>query len=184
MTRTRRVGVLALQGGVIEHIRMVESLGHEAVAVRRADDLHGLDRLVLPGGESTTLLRLLDLTGLRDPLVRAANELPTLGTCAGLILLSALGVLDVDVERNAFGPQVDSAAAELRWKDLDLTAAFIRAPAVTRVGEGVEVCSRYVDPARLDGPPRIVGVEQGAVMAVSYHPELTGDTTLHRLLLA
>ena len=92
-------------------------------------------------------------------------------------------MLDVDVERNAFGPQVDSASAELEWKGAPLTAAFIRAPAVTRVGAGVDVCSTYADPARPGRSPRVVGVEEGSVMAVSYHPELTGDATLHRLLL-
>ena len=179
-----RVGILALQGDVVEHARLVEALGHDIVPVRRPESLRGLDALILPGGESTTLLRLVDLIGLREPLTEAASRLPTLGTCAGLIVLAALGVLDVDVERNAFGPQVDSASADLEWKGAPLTAAFIRAPAVTRVGAGVSVCSTYADPARPSRPPRVVGVEAGSVMAVSYPPELTGDATLHRLLLA
>ena len=179
-----RVGILALQGDVVEHARLVEALGHDIVPVRRPESLRGLDALILPGGESTTLLRLVDLVGLREPLTEAASRLPALGTCAGLIVLAALGVLDVDVERNAFGPQVDSASAELEWKGAPLTAALIRAPAVTRVGAGVSVCSTYADPARPGRSPRVVGVEEGSVMAVSYHPELTGDATLHRLLLA
>jgi pyridoxal 5'-phosphate synthase, glutaminase subunit pdx2 len=179
-----RVGILALQGGVVEHARLVDALGHDAVLVRRPEQLADVGALILPGGESTALLRLADLTGLREPLKRAAGRLPTLGTCAGLIMLAALGVLDVDVERNAFGPQVDSASADLQWRGRELRAAFIRAPAITRVGPGVTVCSTYADPARPGRPPYVVGVEEGGVMAVSYHPELTGDATLHRLLLA
>ena len=178
-----RVGVLGLQGGVIEHARLVQDLGHHVRLVRRQEHLEDLEALILPGGESTTLMRLLRVTGLRGPLIEAASRLPTLGTCAGLILLASLGVLDVDVERNAFGPQVDSAAAELTWQGRSVTAAFIRAPAVTRVGAGVQVCSTYIDPSHPDRPERVVGVRQGAVMAVSYHPELTGDATLHRILL-
>ena len=178
-----RVGILALQGGVIEHARLVRALGHDVVLVRRDEHLHDLDALILPGGESTTLLRLLDLAGLREPLAQAASRLPALGTCAGLIVLAALGVLDIDIERNAFGPQVDSMSVDLKWRGAALTAAFIRAPAVTRMGEGVNACSSYRDPARPERPPRVVGVEKDAIMAVSYHPELTGDPTLHRLLL-
>jgi len=179
-----RIGILGLQGGVIEHAGLVKDLGHDPVLIRRPDHMRGLDALILPGGESTTLLKLLNLTGLRESLTEAASRMPTLGTCAGLIVLAALGVLDVDVERNAFGPQVDSASARVEWKGIGLTAAFIRAPAVTRTGAGVSVCSTYVDPAQPGGLPRVVGVEQGSIMAVSYHPELTGDATLHRLLLA
>ena len=147
-----RVGILALQGGVVEHARLVDALGHDAVLVRRPEQLADVGALILPGGESTALLRLADLTGLREPLKRAAGRLPTLGTCAGLIMLAALGVLDVDVERNAFGPQVDSASADLQWRGRELRAAFIRAPAITRVGPGVTVCSTYADPARPGRP--------------------------------
>ena len=179
-----RIGILGLQGGVVEHAGVVKDLGHDPVLIRRPEHMRGLDGLILPGGESTTLLKLLHLTGLREPLTEAASRLPTLGTCAGLIILATLGVLDVDVERNAFGPQVDSASARVEWKGIGLTAAFIRAPAVTRTGARVSVCSTYVDPVHPGRVSRIVGVEEGFVMAVSYHPELTGDTTLHRLLLA
>lgn len=182
------VGVLALQGGVAEHARMVEALGHPVRLVRRSGDLEGLGALILPGGESTTLLRLLDAFGMREDLARTARAVPTLGTCAGLILLSRLGVLDVDVERNAFGPQADSTGAVLPWRDGVVEAAFIRAPAVTRVGEGVRVCSVFADPARPGEEPRVVGVEQGSgperVIGISFHPELTGDTTVHADLLA
>ena len=128
-----RIGILGLQGGVVEHAGLVKDLGHDPVLIRRPEHMRGLDALILPGGESTTLLKLLNLTGLRESLTEAASGLPTLGTCAGLIVLAALGVLDVDVERNAFGPQVDSASARVEWKGIGLTAAFIRAPAVTCV---------------------------------------------------
>lgn len=191
----RRVGVLALQGGVVEHARMVEALGSQAVPVRRPGDLTRLDALILPGGESTTLLRLLDAFGLTQALADAARGLPTLGTCAGLILLARLGVLDVDVERNAFGPQVDSAEAVLPWRGGRVRAAFIRAPRVARVGDGVEVLSTWTDPRQPDEPASVVGVEQmsgtggaggagGRIIGVAFHPELTGDTTIHRELLA
>ena len=190
------VGVLALQGGVVEHVRAVESLGARAVKVRAPEDLADLDALILPGGESSTVDRLCRTFGLFDPLRDAIRGgLPTLGTCAGLIMLSAqiedpapgqqsLGVLDVAVNRNAFGSQVASAEVELAWlgppNDVvnpgdPLKAAFIRAPEVTRTGDGVEVLARHGD--------AVVAVRQGAVLGISFHPELVGDTTLRRLLL-
>lgn len=197
------VGVLALQGGVVEHVRAVESLGARAVKVRSADDLVDpdgvprIDALILPGGESSTVDRLCRTFGLFEPLQRVVRGgLPTLGTCAGLIMLSSeiedpapgqqsLGVLDVSVNRNAFGSQVASAEVELAWEgpasdvvapgDV-VRAAFIRAPEVTRAGDGVEVLARHRG--------AVVAVRQGSVLGISFHPELTGDTTLHRLLLA
>ena len=169
------VGILALQGGVAEHAEMVRGLGHEPRGIRRAGDLAGVDALILPGGESTTLNKLLDVFGLRQPLADTAVRVPTMGTCAGLILLSQLGVLDVDVERNAFGPQVDSESLALPWGDGEITAAFIRAPAITRTGAGVETLSTYRG--------RTVAVRQGDVLGMSFHPELTGDATAHRMLL-
>nr|WP_318268923.1 pyridoxal 5'-phosphate synthase glutaminase subunit PdxT [Actinomyces bovis] len=167
---------------------MVESLGHRARLVRRSTELSGLEALILPGGESTTLTRLLKAFDLTEALQEAANRLPVLGTCAGLILLSRLGVLDVDVERNAFGSQVDSATAQLPWRDGLVSAAFIRAPRVSRVGKGVEVCSTWHDPRRPEAERSVVGVavkrECGQAIGVSFHPELTGDTTIHQELLA
>ena len=184
----RHVGILALQGGVAEHARMVERLGSGAVPVRRAGDLAGLDALILPGGESTALLRLLDAFDLARALADTARAVPTLGTCAGLILLARLGALDVDVERNAFGPQADSAEAVLPWRGGQVRAALIRAPRVIRVGEGVKALSTWTDPRRPDEAPSVVGVEQsgagGRIVGVAFHPELTGDTTIHRELLA
>ncbi|CED92215.1 pyridoxal 5'-phosphate synthase glutaminase subunit PdxT [Actinomyces succiniciruminis] len=183
----RVVGVLALQGGVAEHARMIEALGHRPRPVRRIGDLEGIEALVLPGGESTTLHRLLTAFDLTEGIRDAARRVPTLGTCAGVILLATLGVLDVDVERNAFGPQADSATARLPWKDGSVVAAFIRAPRVTRVGGGVRVCSTWQGGGRYGAEPAIVGVEQGEgeqrIIGVSFHPELTGDTTIHRDLL-
>ncbi|WP_016996838.1 pyridoxal 5'-phosphate synthase glutaminase subunit PdxT [Kocuria atrinae] len=190
------VGVLALQGGVAEHLAMLESLGARVVRVRSASDLVGddgapvIDALILPGGESSTMDRLCRTFGLFDPLREViAAGLPVLGTCAGLIMLASqiedpapgqqsLGVLDVTVTRNAFGSQVDSAEVSLKWAGSRVAvvrAAFIRAPAVTRVGGDVEVLARYQD--------SVVAVRQGNILAISFHPELTGDTTVHEELL-
>ncbi|MCP3427065.1 pyridoxal 5'-phosphate synthase glutaminase subunit PdxT [Rothia sp. AR01] len=184
------IGVLALQGGVAEHARLLESLGAEARLVRRPGDLTGLDGLVLPGGESSTIDRLTRLFGLREPLIEAvAGGLPVLGTCAGLILLAAeiddpapgqqsLGLLDVAVSRNAFGSQAASAEVTLPWDGVggeSVRAAFIRAPIVTRTGPGVEVLARH------EG--RVVAVRSGTVLGISFHPELTGDATVHGELL-
>lgn len=196
------VGVLALQGGVAEHASLLEKLGVQVVLVKRPEQLEGLDALVLPGGESTTIDRLTRIFGLRQPLIDAiGGGLPTLGTCAGLILLAreiedpaasqqTLGLLDVTVRRNAFGSQVDSAETELAWGATGadgsgqltgaggqgpVKAAFIRAPIVTRVGEDVTVLARHAG--------QVVGVQQGHLLGISFHPELTGDTTVHRALL-
>lgn len=169
------VGILALQGGVAEHAEMIRGLGHDPRSIRRAADLEGIDALILPGGESTTMNKLIDIFDLRQPLTEAAHRVPTMGTCAGLILLSQLGVLDVDVERNAFGPQVDSESLALPWGEGEITAAFIRAPAITRAGRDVEALSTYRG--------RTVAVRQGNVLGMSFHPELTGDATAHRALL-
>lgn len=196
------VGVLALQGGVAEHASLLEKLGAQVVLVKRPEQLEGLDALVLPGGESTTIDRLTRIFGLRQPLIDTiAGGLPTLGTCAGLILLAreiedpaagqqTLGLLDVTVRRNAFGSQVDSAETELTWGttgadgagqltgaggQVPVKAAFIRAPIVTRVGEDVTVLARHAG--------QVVGVQQGHLLGISFHPELTSDTTVHRALL-
>ena len=189
----KTVGVLALQGGVAEHARMLESLGAQVVLVKSAEQLANLDALVLPGGESSTIDRLTRIFGLRQPLIEAiSGGLPTLGTCAGLIMLStviddpapgqqSLGVLDVSVGRNAFGSQVDSAQVHLPWltpsgKEVVIDTAFIRAPIVTRAGEGVQVVAHH------EG--KIVGVRAGNIIGISFHPEVTGDTTVHEELLS
>ncbi|MFC6259311.1 pyridoxal 5'-phosphate synthase glutaminase subunit PdxT, partial [Kocuria oceani] len=160
------------------------------VLVKTAEQLSGLDAIVLPGGESSTMDRLLRLFGLRDPLREAVlGGLPTLGTCAGLILLSSgiedpapgqrtLEVLDVTVARNAFGSQTASEEDVLTWGDDGATvrAAFIRAPVVTRAGEGVTVLARHRG--------EVVAVASGSVVGISFHPELTGETAVHRHLLS
>lgn len=188
-----RVGLLALQGGVVEHCRLLAELGADVVPVRAPSDLVGpdgprVDALVLPGGESSTIDKLLRLFELAEPLRDAiASGLPTLGTCAGLVLLArevvdpapgqqSLGVLDVTVQRNAFGPQVDSAETALVTALGAVRVAFIRAPIVTRLGTGVEELATWQD--------RVVAVRQGKVTGISFHPELTGDPTFHRALLA
>ncbi|MEL7207010.1 MAG: pyridoxal 5'-phosphate synthase glutaminase subunit PdxT [Actinomycetota bacterium] len=184
------VGVLALQGATEPHLDRLRSLGCAAVPVLRPESLAGVDAVILPGGESTTMSKLLDLNGLREPLVeRFESGLPVLGTCAGLILLSAgvldgrpdqrsFGLLDLDVRRNAFGRQVDSFEADLSVTGFDAPfhAVFIRAPWVERVGPGVEVL------AEVDGHP--VLVRSGPVFGCSFHPELTDDDRLHRLFLS
>ena len=182
-----RVGVLALQGDFREHISMLAALGAETAEVRTEADLDGIDALVIPGGESTTIGKLADRYGLIEPMRRLiAGGLPALGTCAGMIFLATstvrydqhqLGVLDVVVERNAFGRQVDSFEADLEVTGLDdpLHAVFIRAPIVDKVGAEVEVLARSGD--------HPVMVRQGDIIATSFHPELTADTRIHRMLL-
>ncbi|GAA1483933.1 pyridoxal 5'-phosphate synthase glutaminase subunit PdxT [Brachybacterium fresconis] len=186
-----RIGILALQGGVREHARMLEGLEAEVVLVRRPEDLATIDGLVLPGGESSVIDRLTRTFGLREPL-RAAivNGLPVYGTCAGMILLAdrvddaiagqqTLGGLDVTVRRNAFGRQNESFETDLAVPALGsrpVAATFIRAPEVTEVGPTVEVLAGLDD-------GRIVAVEQGNLLATSFHPEVSGEDRFHRRLL-
>jgi 5'-phosphate synthase pdxT subunit len=187
--RRPRVGVLALQGAVREHVAAIRDVGAEPVEVRLPRDLVDLDALVLPGGESTTMRRLIDEYNLREPIAAMARSgTPMLGTCAGMILLSrriadgdepVFAMLDLEVRRNGYGRQLDSFEADLDVPaigDEPLHGVFIRAPMVTDVGEGGEVLAR--DP---DGNP--VAVRQGRVLATAFHPELTGDRRLHRLLV-
>jgi 5'-phosphate synthase pdxT subunit len=183
-----RAGVLALQGDFREHAAALLAAGAEVVLVRKAEQLDGIDALVIPGGESTTIGKLAERYGLMEPM-RTAIEggLPTLGTCAGMIFLAGattssaaqpqLGVLDVVVERNAFGPQVESFEAPLDVKGIDgpVHAVFIRAPWIEKVGSGVEILAEH------GGHP--VAVRQGSIVATSFHPELTGDTRFHTLLM-
>lgn len=188
------IGVLALQGDVREHLRMLADLGVRATGVRRPAELAACDALILPGGESTTMVKLAGIFDLLEPLRdRVAGGMPTFGTCAGMILLAeriqdgavgqqSIGGLDVTVRRNAFGRQVDSFEG-----DLDITglgapvhAVFIRAPWVEESGPDVEVLARVAQ-----GPAagRIVAVRQGSLMATSFHPEVGGDSRVHRLFV-
>jgi 5'-phosphate synthase pdxT subunit len=182
-----KVGVLALQGAFREHCEVLDALDIECVEVRVPEHLGGVDALILPGGESTTMTRLLDTSGLRDPLTRMLRDgLPALGTCAGLILMAdevldgradqvPLGVLDVTVRRNAYGRQRDSFEADLHVDGLAGPAfpgVFIRAPVVERVGLEVDVLVEYA------GEP--VLVRSGAMWGSTFHPELSGDLRVHQ----
>ncbi|MGY1809221.1 pyridoxal 5'-phosphate synthase glutaminase subunit PdxT [Blastococcus sp. SYSU D00669] len=193
--RAPRVGVLALQGDVREHLAAVRAQGAEAVPVRRPEELAAVDGLVLPGGESTTIAKLADRFGLLGPLRAAvAGGLPVYGSCAGMILLAdrlldappgqpTIGGLDVTVRRNAFGRQVDSFESDVVVAGLTggpVHAVFIRAPWVEEAGERVEVLGR-VEGGPADG--RIVAVRQGNLVATSFHPELTGDRRVHALFV-
>ena len=185
-----KVGVLALQGASARHASVLGRLGAEPVAVRTPAQLDGVDALVLPGGESTTMSMLLESSGLFDAIAgRLAEGMPAFGTCAGMILLGrdildgrpdqrSWGVLDIGVRRNAFGRQVDSFEADLAVAGVEgapVHAVFIRAPVVDRVGDDVEVL------ASVDGRP--VLVRQGHVLAAAFHPELGDDARLHELFL-
>jgi 5'-phosphate synthase pdxT subunit len=183
-----RIGVLALQGDVREHVTALTAAGAEVRSVKRPEDLAGLDGIVLPGGESTTMGRLLVLFDLLDPLRALLGEgLPAFGTCAGMILLAAevvggrpdqqlLGGLDVTVRRNAFGSQVQSFETDLDVEGVgSLHGVFIRAPWVERTGPDVSVL------ATVEGHP--VAVRQGQLLATSFHPELTGDSRVHELFV-
>ena len=192
---TPRVGVLALQGDFREHLRMLDDCGADAVKVRTAADLAAVDALVIPGGESTTIGMLIQRNDLEGPLRRAiAGGLPVLGTCAGMILLAsevldgrpdqlALGAIDMTVRRNAFGRQVDSFESAVVVPSLSgppITAVFIRAPWVERVGTAVDVLGTV---SLDDGSVRIVAVRQGNAVATAFHPEVTEDVRFHALLV-
>ena len=188
-----KIGALALQGDFREHLNMVRNLGSEGVEVRTAEELDRIDALIIPGGESTTIGRLASIYGLIEPLrKRIADGMPVLGTCAGMIFLAAgtlhheqpqLECLDVVVERNAFGRQVDSFEADLEVGGFDhpIHAVFIRAPWIHKVGGDVEVLATVTDPE--SGESRPVFVRQDRILATSFHPELTTDTRIHEMLM-
>jgi 5'-phosphate synthase pdxT subunit len=189
-----RVGVLALQGDVREHIRALGRLGAQPTEVRTTAELAGVDALVLPGGESTTMSLLLESAGLLSPLCdRLRDGMPAFGTCAGMILLAAevvdgrpdqhrLGAIDIAVRRNAFGRQIDSFETDLEVVGFDspLHAVFIRAPVVEWVGPDVTVLASVTG---TDGQARPVLCQQGPVLVAAFHPELSGDLRLHRAFL-
>lgn len=187
-----RIGVLALQGDFAEHIAVLRQLGVEAVEVRLAEQLNSLDGLIMPGGESTTFGKLAQDFGLIEPLQQFGRQKPLWGTCAGAIFLSKdahrsqplLKLMDITVERNAFGRQVASFEVDLEVpalkvvsdEDLPFHAIFIRAPLIESVGEGVQVLARLED-------QRIVAAQQGHWLATAFHPELTGDPRFHQYFL-
>jgi pyridoxal 5'-phosphate synthase pdxT subunit len=183
-----RIGVLAVQGDFAEHLATLRSIGVDGVEVRLPDDLDGLDGLILPGGESTTMRRLIDRWALREPILELARSgAPVYGTCAGMIVLAreiadgdeaALSLLDVTVRRNAFGRQLESFETELIVPvlgDQPVQGVFIRAPVIERTGPDVDVLARLDD-------GRVVAVRQRNVIATAFHPELAGETRFHRLL--
>jgi pyridoxal 5'-phosphate synthase pdxT subunit len=187
-----RVGVLALQGDVREHLAALRDAGAGAVTVRRRDELDAVDALVIPGGESTTMTHLLRDLDLLEPLRnRLADGLPAYGTCAGMILLASeildagtvgreavpLGIVDITVRRNAFGRQFDSFESDMRFSGFEepVRGVFIRSPWVERVGDGVQVLARAAGHA--------VAVRQGQVLATAFHPEMTGDRRIHQLFV-
>lgn len=183
MAGKKTIGVLALQGAFREHIQMLEKVGANAIAVKRKEQLAKIDGLIIPGGESTTIGKLLRQYELREPILdKHAAGMPIMGTCAGLICIAKqiaendephLPLLDVTVQRNAFGRQVDSFEAALPIKHVaeDFEAVFIRAPLITEVGNEVDVLATVRD--------QVVAVQQGNLLGISFHPELTNDTRLH-----
>ncbi|MBO8164823.1 MAG: pyridoxal 5'-phosphate synthase glutaminase subunit PdxT [Brevibacillus sp.] len=182
-----KIGVLALQGAVAEHLRMLEQAGAEAVAIKKPEQLKELDGLVIPGGESTTISKLMHKYGFMEEVRKFPSERkPLFGTCAGAILLANrihgqdeahLAVMDMTVERNAFGRQKDSFEAVLPVAGVapDFPAVFIRAPYIREVGESVEVLAKYDE--------KIVAARQGACLACAFHPELTEDHRFHKYFL-
>ncbi|MEQ4719326.1 pyridoxal 5'-phosphate synthase glutaminase subunit PdxT [Nonomuraea sp. B19D2] len=180
------IGVLALQGDVREHVRMLQEAGASATAVRRPAELEAVDGLVVPGGESTTMWKLAETFDMLEPLrMRIKEGMPAYGSCAGMIMLAdkiedgisgqqTIGGIDMVVRRNAFGRQVDSFESDLDFAGGRVHAVFIRAPWVESVGGDVEVLGRC------EPGDRIVAVRQGPLLATSFHPELTGDTRVHR----
>jgi 5'-phosphate synthase pdxT subunit len=193
------IGVLALQGDVREHLAALRAAGARAIPVRRPAELAEVDGLVLPGGESTTMSRLLNTFELLDPLrARLAEGMPAYGSCAGMILLAKelrdgrpdqhqLGALDLVVRRNAFGRQVDSFEGDLDFAEIDggpVHAVFIRAPWVESAADHVTVLARVPDSANAGAAAgKIVAVRQGRVLATAFHPELTGDGRVHELFV-
>jgi pyridoxal 5'-phosphate synthase pdxT subunit len=188
----KKVGILALQGDFAAHGAALERAGAEPVFVRDREQLEGLDGLVIPGGESTTMLKLLHYDNLMEPLAEFGRKKPVFGTCAGAILLAkevlnpaqeSLGLMDIAVERNAYGRQIDSRVTEIspepdfeeRTGPGRLEAVFIRAPIIRTVGPDAKVLARYGDDPVL--------VEQGRHLVATFHPELTGDSRVHELFL-
>ncbi len=189
----KRVGVLALQGDFDAHAKAIQQAGGEAVEVRTAEELGHIDGLVIPGGESTSMLKLLNMMELIEPLSEFVRNKPVFGTCAGAILLAtevlnpsqqSLGAMDMTVERNAYGRQIDSRVANIsasadfqaRAGEGDVEAVFIRAPIIRRTGPAVKVLAEY------HGDP--VLVEQGKHLVATFHPELTHDARVHKLFLS
>lgn len=182
------VGILALQGDFAEHAAILRRLDADAREIRLPADLEGVDRLIIPGGESTTIARLMEMYGLVEPIRAFAAHRPVWGTCAGMIVMAkratdldreTLGLMDISVVRNAFGRQLDSFETDLVIEELPgppLHAVFIRAPLIKDAGPAVKIM------ARIDGKG-IVAAREGHLLATAFHPELTGDTRMHQYFL-
>ena len=183
-----RIGVLALQGDVREHIQTLTKLACDTVEVRKSDDLKDISGLILPGGESTTISKLMDIFSLREPILDFVSSGKAIfGTCAGMITLAnevldsasgqrSLGAMDISVRRNAFGSQLDSFEEVIDFDGTNLNVAFIRAPIVERVGKDVKVLAKL-------GDGRVVAARQKNMLATSFHPEITGVTFVHEYFL-
>ncbi|MCY6355635.1 pyridoxal 5'-phosphate synthase glutaminase subunit PdxT [Clostridium sp. ZS2-4] len=184
----KKIGVLALQGAFNEHIEIIKSLGHEGIEIRKAEQLNNLDGIILPGGESTAMGKLLDDFQIKETLVNKINNgLPVWGTCAGMILLAKnigeqeeahLKVMDIHVKRNAYGSQLDSFIIEENVPEISdnpIPLVFIRAPYIEKVGNGVEILKE------LDG--KIVAAKEDNMLVTSFHPELTGDKSVHKYFI-
>ena len=184
-----KIGVLAIQGGFLEHQKALGRLGVDAPEVRLPSELDGIDGLIIPGGESTTIIQLIDIYNFRGPLTeRVRSGLPVWGSCAGMIVLAnqlsdkrpePLHLMNIEVSRNAFGRQINSFEEDLSINDisgLPFRAVFIRAPLVTKLGEDVKVMATLQD-------GKIVAVRQGNLMATAFHPELTNDSRVHELFV-
>ena len=183
------IGVLAIQGDFLEHQQALGRIGVEAPEIRLPSELDGVDGLIIPGGESTTIVQLIDIYSFREPLAeRVRDGLAVWGSCAGMIVLAErltdrrpepLHLMDIEVSRNAFGRQIDSFEEDLHIDEIDgppFRAVFIRAPAVNKVGEGVKVLAKVSD-------GRSVAVRQGRMLATAFHPELTDDSRVHELFV-
>ena len=181
-----KIGVLAIQGDFREHQQALDRLGIDAPEIRLPSQLDGIDGLIVPGGESTTIVQLIDIYGFREPIGYSVKDgMPLWGTCAGMIVIAdrltearpePLHLIDIEVSRNAFGRQIDSFEEDVELHDIDgppFRAVFIRAPVVNRAGDGVRVIARLKD-------GRAVAVRQGRMLATSFHPELSGDDRVHQ----
>ncbi len=172
-----KIGILNIQGSVAEHLEALRKLDVEAVLVKKPEDLRGLDGLILPGGESTTIGKLMDFAGLKKEIKQSVkSEMAIWGTCAGAILMAQLGLINIEVERNAYGGQQESFETDVDFEGKNIPAVFIRAPKILQVGGDCEVLAKYEDD--------VVAVREGKMLATTFHPELTDDLTVHRYFVA
>lgn len=172
-----KIGILDIQGSVEEHVEALKKLQIEAVFVKKVEDLKGLDGLILPGGESTTIGKLMDFAGLKKELKkRVKRGMAVWGTCAGAILMAQLGLINIEIERNAYGRQQESFETEVLFNGEKIPAIFIRAPKILLAGDDCEILAKYDDD--------IVAVREGKMMITTFHPELTDDLTIHRYFVA